>query len=97
MVTREDVEAIALLARLHLEPAEVDRMQHDLAAILDHFAALAGVDTAGVEPMTHAVPVELALRADEPAPSLPVGDVTRGAPAVRDDMFVVPAVIPGAG
>jgi aspartyl-tRNA(Asn)/glutamyl-tRNA(Gln) amidotransferase subunit C len=97
MVTRDDVEAIALLARLHLEPAEIDRMQHDLAAILDHFTALAEVDTAGVEPMTHAVPIELALRADVPAPSLAVGDVTRGAPAVRDDMFVVPAVIPGAG
>ena len=97
MVTREDVEAIALLARLHLEPAEVDRMQHDLAAILDHFTALAEVDTTGVEPMTHAGSADRALRADEPAPSLPVGDVTRGAPAVRDDMFVVPAVIPGAG
>ena len=57
---------------------EIDRMQHDLAAILDHFAALAEVDTAGVEPMTHAVPVELVLRADVAAPSLAVGDVTRG-------------------
>jgi Asp-tRNA(Asn)/Glu-tRNA(Gln) amidotransferase C subunit len=47
--------------------------------------------------MTHAVPVALALRPDEVRPSLPVADVMRGAPATRDDLFVVPAVIPGPG
>jgi aspartyl-tRNA(Asn)/glutamyl-tRNA(Gln) amidotransferase subunit C len=96
MLSREEVEEIALLARLHLEPDEVARMQADLGAILEHFGALAQVDTTGVEPMTHAVEVALPLRPDEPAPSLPVADALRGAPAVRDDLFVVPAVIPGA-
>nr|HEX4313876.1 Asp-tRNA(Asn)/Glu-tRNA(Gln) amidotransferase subunit GatC [Kofleriaceae bacterium] len=94
-LSREEVEAIALLARLHLERDEAERMQAELGAIVDYFGALAGVACDGVEPMTHAVPAAVPLRADEPEPSLAVADVLRGAPAVRDDLFVVPAIIPG--
>jgi aspartyl-tRNA(Asn)/glutamyl-tRNA(Gln) amidotransferase subunit C len=95
-LTRNEVEEIALLARLHLEPDEVQRMQSELGAILEHFGALAAVDTQGVAPMTHAVPVELALRADVPEPSLPVADALRGAPKRDGDLIVVPAIIPGS-
>ena len=95
-ISREDIVEIAQLARLHLEAAELERMQHELGAILEHFAALARVDTAEVAPMTHAVPVDLRLRADEPAPSLPAEVALRGAPARDGDLFVVPAILPGA-
>jgi aspartyl-tRNA(Asn)/glutamyl-tRNA(Gln) amidotransferase subunit C len=95
-LTRKEVEEIALLARLHLEPAEIERMQEELGAILEVFGALAAVDTANVVPMTHAVPMELRLRVDEPEASLPAEDALRGAPARKDDLFVVPAIIPGA-
>jgi aspartyl-tRNA(Asn)/glutamyl-tRNA(Gln) amidotransferase subunit C len=96
MLTRKEVEEIALLARLHLEPDELDRMGHELGAILDHFGALASADTTGVAPMTHAVPVDLALRLDEPAPSLPATEALRGASKRDGDLFVVPAIIPGS-
>ena len=96
-LTRKEVEDIALLARLHLEEAELARMQDELGAILEHFGAIAAAETENVPPMTHAVPVDLRLRADEPQPSLPVADALRGAPAKQDDLFVVPAIIPGAG
>ena len=94
-LTRKEVEEIALLARLHLEPEEIERMQGELGAILDHFGELAAVDTAGVAPMTHAVPMDLRLRADEPGASLPAGDAVRAAPAREGDLFVVPAIIGG--
>jgi aspartyl-tRNA(Asn)/glutamyl-tRNA(Gln) amidotransferase subunit C len=96
-LTRKEVEEIALLARLHLEPSELEQMQGELGAILEHFAALAQVDTSDVQPMTHAVPMELRLRPDEPAPSLPVEEALRGAPVKQDSVFVVPAIIPGGG
>ncbi len=95
-LTRTEVEQIALLARLHLEPDEVERMQGELAAILDHFGALAAVDTSDVPAMTHAVPMDLRLRPDEVAPSLPADEALRGAPARTDDLFVVPSIIPGS-
>ena len=94
-LTRKEVEEIALLARLHLESAELERMQNELGAILEHFAALAQVDTTDVQPMTHAVPLELRLRPDEVAPSLPVDEALRGAPVKQDGVFVVPAIISG--
>jgi aspartyl-tRNA(Asn)/glutamyl-tRNA(Gln) amidotransferase subunit C len=95
-LTRKEVEDIALLARLHLEEAELARMQDELGAILEHFGAIAAAETEGVPPMTHAVPMDLRLRADEVAPSLPAADAMRGAPAKQDDLFVVPSIIPGS-
>ena len=95
ILPRKEVEEIALLARLHLESEEIEKMRVELGAILDHFTALAAVDTADVAPMTHAVPLELRLRADVPEPSLPAAEAVRGAPAKEGDLFVVPAIIPG--
>lgn len=94
ILPRKEVEEIALLARLHLESEEIERMRIELGAILDHFTALAAVDT-DVAPMTHAVPLELRLRPDVPEPSLPAAEAVRAAPAKEGDLFVVPAIISG--
>ncbi|CAN5723590.1 hypothetical protein BH11MYX1_BH11MYX1_24460 [soil metagenome] len=94
-LTRQEVDEIAMLARLHLEPEEATRMQDELGKILDHFLALATIDTDGVPAMTHAVPMDLRLRADEPAASLPASDALRAAPAREGDTFLVPAIISG--
>ena len=94
-LTRKEVEDIAMLARLHLEPEEALKLQDELGKILDHFLALATVDTDGVPPMTHAVPMDLRLRKDEPASSLPASEALRAAPAREGDLFVVPAIIGG--
>jgi aspartyl-tRNA(Asn)/glutamyl-tRNA(Gln) amidotransferase subunit C len=96
-LTRKEVEEIALLARLHLESSEIDAMQAELGNILEHFAALASVDTADVVPMTHAVPMDLRLRVDLVEPSLPAEEAVSGAPAKQDDEFLVPAIISGSG
>lgn len=96
-LTRKEVEDIALLARLHLESDEVERMQQELGVILDHFTVIGATDTADVPPMTHAVPVDMPLRADVVVPSLPVEDALRNAPRKDGDLIVVPSIIPGAG
>ena len=97
-LTRKEVEEIALLARLHLAPEELERMQGELGAILEHFEALAAVDTTGVPPMTHAVPMDLRLRLDVVEPSLPPEVALAGVPRRDDDLIVVPSSIaPGRG
>jgi aspartyl-tRNA(Asn)/glutamyl-tRNA(Gln) amidotransferase subunit C len=101
-LTRSEVEEIALLARLALSPEELERMQHELGAILEHFAALAAVDTAGVPAMTHAVPMDLRMRPDVPEPSLPTEAALAAAPRRAGDLIVVPSSIapptrPGTG
>jgi aspartyl-tRNA(Asn)/glutamyl-tRNA(Gln) amidotransferase subunit C len=94
ILPRTEVEEIALLARLHLESEEIERMRIELGAILDHFTAIAAVDT-DIAPMTHAVPLDLRLRADAPEPSLPTEVALRGAPARDAEFFVVHAILPG--
>jgi aspartyl-tRNA(Asn)/glutamyl-tRNA(Gln) amidotransferase subunit C len=92
-LTRKEVEDIALLARLHLEPDELERMQAELAAILEHFQAISAVDTAAVPAMTHAVPMDLRTRVDVPEASLPPETALAGAPRRSDDLFVVASSI----
>jgi aspartyl-tRNA(Asn)/glutamyl-tRNA(Gln) amidotransferase subunit C len=95
VISREEVEELALLARLRLSDDEAERLRAELSAILDYVKQLADVDTQGVEPMTHAVPLDCPLRPDVVAPSLAVDEVMAGAPGATDDFFVVPRIIEG--
>jgi len=96
-LSKKEVEEIALLARLHLEADEIERMARELGQILDTFTALAAVDTEGVAAMTHAVPMDLKPRADVAMPSLPVEQALAAAPKRDGDLIVVPAIIKGHG
>ncbi|HEX3694661.1 MAG TPA: Asp-tRNA(Asn)/Glu-tRNA(Gln) amidotransferase subunit GatC [Polyangia bacterium] len=89
----EEVREIATLARLRLTDQEVDRMTVDLDAILGYVAALKELDTADVEPMTHAVPFDCPLRPDATAPSLPLEEALRNAPRREASFFQVPRII----
>jgi aspartyl-tRNA(Asn)/glutamyl-tRNA(Gln) amidotransferase subunit C len=91
MIEREEVRHVARLARLALSDEEVDRMAVELAGVLDHIATIAQLDLDDVEPTSHVVAVENALRADEPRPSLPRDRALESAPAVADDGFAVPS------
>jgi len=93
LLNREEVEEIALLARLALTDDEIERLRGDLAAILAYMDTLQDVDTTGVAPMTHAVPMHLRLRADEVDASLPAEQVVTSAPAYVDTYFEVPKII----
>lgn len=92
-LTRKDVDEIALLCRLELGDDEAERLRAELTAILGHMDELAALDTTGVEPMTHAVPMALRVRDDEVEPSLPPATALIGAPDKQDGQFRVPHVI----
>jgi aspartyl-tRNA(Asn)/glutamyl-tRNA(Gln) amidotransferase subunit C len=55
-LTREQIENIAHLARLELQPTEVPVYQTSLSAILDFVGELDRADTASVQPMAHPLP-----------------------------------------
>ena len=94
-LTRAEVQEIASLARIRLADDEADRLVTDLGAILGYVEELQAVDTTGVEPMTHAVPMDCPLRADVAGDSLPSAAALAAAPAREDDFFAVPKVIEG--
>jgi len=64
MITSKDVEHVAKLARLALTPDEKRLYTDQLSRILEYFGQLNKVDTTGVEPMSHALPVVNVMRED---------------------------------
>jgi aspartyl-tRNA(Asn)/glutamyl-tRNA(Gln) amidotransferase subunit C len=92
-LTAEQVRWVAQLARLELSEADLEMMTRQLGAILDYVNQLRQVDTEGVEPLAHPLPVHNVFRADEPEPSLAVDEALANAPERRDGFYVVPAVL----
>ena len=92
-LTLEEVEHIALLARLQLTEEEKRRYQVQLSAILDYAARLLALDTEGVLPTASVLPPHSMLRLDEPRPGLDLAALLANAPDVLDDQFRVPPVL----
>ncbi len=92
-LTRQDAAYVARLARLALTDDELDRYAQQLAAVLEHAGRVAALDTAGVAPTAHPLPLQNVLRPDEPAPSLDRDEVLGQAPAVEDHRFRVPRIL----
>ncbi len=88
----DEVRKVARLARLELSDAELARTADQLNRILGYVEQIQQLDTDGVEPLAHPLPVQNVFRADEPAPSLPVNEALANAPAHAGDYFAVPAV-----
>lgn len=92
-LTPEEVEHVALLARLQLTDEERERFTAQLNSILEHFEQLQQIDTDGVPAMSHAVEMSNVLREDEPTPSLSPDEALENAPDQADNCFRVPRVI----
>ena len=89
-LSRDDVVHVAVLARLDLTDDEIDLFTGQLAAVLDHAADVAALDTAGVPPTAHPLPLVNVLRDDVVRPSLDRDEVLAAAPAVEAGRFQVP-------
>lgn len=92
-ITRVEVEHVARLARLELTEAELATFTQQMDAILSYVDQLKSLDTEGIIPTSHAVPMENAFRADQPAPPLGVGPALANAPKSAETFFRVPKVI----
>lgn len=90
---REEVEHIALLARIGLSPEEVELFRGQLSDILDQFQVLSELDTQGVTATGHAAGLQMVLRDDEAGDSLETEDVLRNAPRREGERFRVKAVL----
>ena len=93
MLTRADVEKVALLARLRLSEAELETMTGQLAQIVGYVDQLAEVNTEGVEPMAHAVEVTNVFANDVVEQSLPRELALANAPNQNGRGYLVPAVL----
>jgi aspartyl-tRNA(Asn)/glutamyl-tRNA(Gln) amidotransferase subunit C len=92
-ITPTEVREVARLARLDLTVAEVERLTSDLSHILTYVEKLGELDTAGIEPTPHAVPLECPRRSDAIESSLDQATTLAAAPASQDGFFSVPAIL----
>ena len=94
-ISRDDVERTAALAQLSLSEEEVESMTRDLGQILDHAAQLQNLDTEGIEPTAHALPLPTPVRPDRAQPGIDPERAIANAPLREGTAFVVPKVIEG--
>ena len=92
-IEQDEIEKIAALARIRIEPAQIGQVTQRITEILHMVDQLQAVDTSDVEPMANPLDAIQVLRADE------VTEVNRReafqaiAPAVENGLYLVPKVI----
>jgi aspartyl-tRNA(Asn)/glutamyl-tRNA(Gln) amidotransferase subunit C len=89
----EQVRHVATLARLSLTPEEEQLYQGQLSAILEAIETLSKVDTAHVEPTSHASMADGTWRDDAVQPSLPPDKGLANAPSKHGTLFAVPKIL----
>jgi aspartyl-tRNA(Asn)/glutamyl-tRNA(Gln) amidotransferase subunit C len=92
-ITLEDVEYVADLARLELSADEKGQLVEQLGRILGYIEKLDELDTTGVEPTSHVLPIRNVMRADEARDGMSREEVLKQAPASHDGYFEVPRVV----
>lgn len=92
-LSREEVEHVALLARLELDPQEIERFTWELNQILEHMEKLNELDVSNVQPTSHVIPMTNVLRPDKVEQPLPREEVLANAPDATEDAFRVPRVV----
>ena len=92
-LSADDVRWVAHLARLEVSADEIATITPQLQAIVAYVDQLRQVDTKGVEPMAHPLPIQNVFRNDEPAPCLSVDAALANAPARQGDFYRVPPVL----
>jgi len=92
-ISKQQVAHVARLARLSLSDEELDLYAGQLGTVLDHAAEVSALDTAGVEPTAHPLPLRNVMREDVARPGLDRQEVLAEAPDVEDGRFKVPPVL----
>jgi aspartyl-tRNA(Asn)/glutamyl-tRNA(Gln) amidotransferase subunit C len=89
----DTVNQIAALARIGIDPGEVDGYASELSRILELVEQMNAVDTDGVEPLTHPRDRLLRMREDRVTEADQRDEFQRVAPAVEAGLYLVPRVI----
>jgi len=92
-ITVADVEYVARLARLDLSDAEKNLFAGQMDTILGYVEKLKGLDTDGILPTSHAVPMENSFRPDLTTPSIGIEKALANAPDRVASFYRVPKVL----
>ena len=92
-ITKEEIEHIALLARLTLSQGEKALFGSQLSSILGYMEKLNELDTENIEPTSHVLSLSNVMRDDIGTPSIPRGEALKNAPSHTEQFYRVPKII----
>ncbi len=92
MITKDDVKHVAKLARLELSEVEIEKYSKQLGDILKYVEQMNEIDTTGIEPMPHAIPVTNVMREDVVKYEQTKDELMKNAPYEEDGFFRVPKI-----
>jgi aspartyl-tRNA(Asn)/glutamyl-tRNA(Gln) amidotransferase subunit C len=92
-IIRDEIEHIALLARLSLSEEEKEMFGSQLSSILDYMEKMNELDTKTVQPTSHVLSLYNVMRDDVPRSSIPRNDAFSNAPAHTEKFYRVPKII----
>ena len=92
-ISTADVAHVARLARLDLSDEDLEQFTEQLGAVLEHAKDVEALDTAGVPPTAHPLPLRNVLRPDLVVPSLDRDEVLSQAPEAEAGQFRVPRIL----
>lgn len=92
MITKEDVEHVARLARLELTEEEKEKFTHQLGDVLKHVEKMNEVNTDGVEPMNHPIDFYNVMREDVKIYENTREELMQNAPDIEGEFFKVPKI-----
>lgn len=91
---KSELQITADLALLDLSPEEEERLEQEVAQLLEYFSVMNGIDVAGLEPTTHALQKENRLRVDQAKQDPTIADdILEQAPDTEDRFFTIPNVL----
>lgn len=91
-INKQELEHLAKLARIELDPKEEEKLLKDLGNILDHFKELQELDTSNVPPMTGGTDLKNVFREDSERENTDRGAGIEAFPQKKDGFLKVPPV-----
>ncbi|NLO89143.1 MAG: Asp-tRNA(Asn)/Glu-tRNA(Gln) amidotransferase subunit GatC [Clostridia bacterium] len=92
-LTREEVEQVAMVARLELSEEEAENYTQELNSILQYVDKLHELDLKNVEPMVHVLTINNVFREDKVGEGLSRDAALDNAPRKEDGQFIVPKIV----
>lgn len=93
MLSTEEVKKVALLARIELSDAEVEKFQKDLSSVLDYVEDLKQVDTDGLDIVSSVTGLENVERDDKAVLVNYQEDIIENAPERKDNYYKVKSIL----
>jgi len=92
-ISIEQLETIARLSRLYIEPGHYTDMARQIGDIINYVDILNSVDTSSVEPLYSPCTHETPVRSDQARTTLGKAELFANAPRTDGDFFIVPKIV----